>query len=99
MPQTKPRATLVSKYNAGVSTLCLFLLFKLVVIVNGLSIEHAGLVERVKSIEEKANGATTSVNYIRQDVAGLSGIVTSQGNRITHIEAILPNKKQFDVKN
>lgn len=97
--QAKPKATLVSKYNALVSTICAGLLFKLVVIVNGLSIENAAIKEQIKGIEQKYVATGSRVSDIRMDLSQLSGVVNTNGNRITRLEAILPNKNQFKVKN
>lgn len=102
-PQAKPKATMVSKYNAAVSTLVAALMFKILIIVNGLSIENAALKEQIISQSERTSNLTSMINVVRMDVSGLSGTVNAQGNRTsileTKVDAILPNKNQFKVKN
>lgn len=98
MVYNKVKPTGVSKYNAAVSTICMAVLFKGVLILNGLSSDMSAFKEWQRSMEAKDNLVNSKADAIKTDLAQLAGTITADGNRITRIEAILPKKDQFNIK-
>ena len=99
MTQIKVRPTMVSKYNAAVSTLCLALLWKFNVTSAKIDKDNGVLNTRISTIEH-----IYSDKYVElRTVSGqLYSTIYINGNRIsvleTKVAAMKPKEDQFKVK-
>ena len=63
-----------------------------------LQVTNAELTERVTAIQKDMGNIRIEQAGIKQDAAISRGIINSNGNRITRLEALLPDRNQFQIR-
>lgn len=63
-----------------------------------LQVTNAELTERVTAIQKDMGNISIEQAGIKQDAAISRGIINSNGNRITRLEALLPDRNQFQIR-
>lgn len=63
-----------------------------------LQVTNAELTERVTAIQNDMGNIRIEQAVIKQDAAISRGIINSNGNRITRLEALLPDRNQFQIR-
>ena len=71
--------------------------FALKLLIN-LQVTNAELTERVTAIQKDMGNIRIEQAEIKQDAAISRGIINSNGNRITRLEALLPDRNQFQIR-
>jgi hypothetical protein len=86
-------------FNTAANGLLLMLAGTIFLKVHEISVEQGKITVKIEEIERRFADNTTYVNRLQQDIREATGAMNQHEIRLTKIEAALPNKNQFKIKN
>ena len=88
----------LERLNAIMNVIMLPALGFAVKLLIDLQVTNAELTERVTAIQKDMGNIRIEQAGIKQDAAISRGIINSNGNQITRLEALLPDRNQFQIR-
>lgn len=88
----------LERLNAIMNVIMLPALGFALTLLIALQVTNAELTERVTAIQKDMGNIRIEQAGIKQDAAISRGIINSNGNRITRLEALLPDRNQFQIR-
>jgi len=98
MATTSKQLVTLERLNAIMNVIMLPALGFALKLLIDLQVTNAELTERVTAIQKDMGNIRIEQAGIKQDAAISRGIINSNGNRITRLEALLPDRNQFQIR-